>query len=174
MLCTTASYEELKEATCFRERWRFRAREISHTLPVRHADEVARLGAWSPLGGHFRDDPRGTRWFLPCRELRPGCGNRRGLDSVGTVLGSTAEAGAPAGFLCKLPTLKQRRLKSVWEPLPSHHSMGRLFSLAHRRREGRATLMGLRRAVAGTAARGHSFLSLTDNMSSLLVCDRGR
>ena len=41
-------------------------------------------------------------------------------------------------------------------------------------KEGRATLMGLRRAVAGTAARGHSFLSLTDNMSSLLVCDRGR
>ena len=30
-------------------------------------------------------------------------------------------------------------------------------------KEGRATLMGLRRAVAGTAGRGRRFLSLTDN-----------
>ena len=34
--------------------------------------------------------------------------------------------------------------------------------------------MGLRRAVAGTAGHGHRFLSLTDNMSSLLAFDRGR
>ena len=48
---------ELKEATRFRERWRFRAREISHTLRVRHADGIARLGALSPLRGHSCDDP---------------------------------------------------------------------------------------------------------------------
>ena len=34
--------------------------------------------------------------------------------------------------------------------------------------------MGLRRAVAGTAGHGYRFLSLTDNMSSLLAFDRGR
>ena len=51
MQCTTAFFGGLKEATRFRERWRFRAREISHTLPVRHADEVTRLG------GHSRDEP---------------------------------------------------------------------------------------------------------------------
>ena len=49
--CTTATFEEVKEATCFPERWRFRTREIPHTLPVRHAGEVVRLGALSPLGG---------------------------------------------------------------------------------------------------------------------------
>ena len=38
--CTTAPIEELKEATRFRERWRIRTREISRTLPVRHAGEV--------------------------------------------------------------------------------------------------------------------------------------
>ena len=53
---TTATSEELKEATRFRERWRFRTREISHTLPVRHADEVTRLGALSPLGSHSRNE----------------------------------------------------------------------------------------------------------------------
>ena len=42
---------------CFRERWRFRAREIYQTLPVRHADEVAHLRPLSPLGGHSLDDP---------------------------------------------------------------------------------------------------------------------
>ena len=36
-------------------------------------------------------------------------------------------------------------------------------------KEGRAALMGSRRAVAGTAGHGHRFLSLTDNMSSLLA-----
>ena len=41
-------------------------------------------------------------------------------------------------------------------------------------KEGRATLMCLRRAVAGAAGHGHRFLSLTDNMSSLLAFDRGR
>ena len=41
-------------------------------------------------------------------------------------------------------------------------------------KEGRATLMGLRRAVAGTAGHGHRFLSFTDNMSGLLAFDRGR
>ena len=41
-------------------------------------------------------------------------------------------------------------------------------------KEGRAALMGLRRAVAGTAGHGHRFLSLADNMSSLLAFDRGR
>ena len=54
--CTTSTFEELKDSTRFRERWRFRARETSHTLPVRHANEVARLGALTPLGGHSRDD----------------------------------------------------------------------------------------------------------------------
>ena len=41
-------------------------------------------------------------------------------------------------------------------------------------KEGRAALMGLRRAVAGTTGHSHRFLSLTDNMTSLLAFDRGR
>ena len=41
-------------------------------------------------------------------------------------------------------------------------------------KEGRATLMGLHRAVAGSAGHGHRFRPLTDNMSSLLAFDRGR
>ena len=41
-------------------------------------------------------------------------------------------------------------------------------------KEGRAALMGLRRAVAGTAGHGHRFLSFTDNMNSLLAFDRSR
>ena len=55
--CTTASFEELKEATRFHERWRFRTREVSRTLSVRYVDEIARLGSSSPLGGHSRDGP---------------------------------------------------------------------------------------------------------------------
>ena len=34
-------------------------------------------------------------------------------------------------------------------------------------KEGRAALVGLRRAVAGSAGHGHRFLSLTDNMSTI-------
>ena len=45
-------------ATRFRERWRFRTRAISHILPFRHADGVARLGALSPIGGHSCDEPK--------------------------------------------------------------------------------------------------------------------
>ena len=35
-------------------------RETSHTLPGRHADGTARLGALSPHGGHSCEDPKGT------------------------------------------------------------------------------------------------------------------
>ena len=48
------------------------------------------------------------------------------------------------------------------------------FKEAIHMKEGRAALMGSRRAVAGTAGQGHRFLSLTDNMRSLLAFDRGR
>ena len=55
--CTTASFEELKEATRCRERWRFRTREVSRTLQVLHVEEIARLGTLSPLGGHSCHGP---------------------------------------------------------------------------------------------------------------------
>ena len=41
-------------------------------------------------------------------------------------------------------------------------------------KEGRAALLSLRCAVAGTAGHGHRFLSRTDNMSNVLAFDRGR
>ena len=112
--CTTATFEELKKATCFREPWRSRTREIPHTFPVRRADGVVRLGALSPLGGHSCDNPEeqdgsclsGTSAYLQVSK-----GSRLGM-----VIGSTVKACAPAGLLCELPALKQRRLKSVWEP----------------------------------------------------------
>ena len=97
-LCTTASYEELKDATCFRERWRFRARDLSYLAGSPRRRSCPSWGL-EPSWRSFSRRPRGTRWFLPCRELRPGCGFRRGLDSVGTVPDSTVKACAPAGLL---------------------------------------------------------------------------
>ena len=51
-------FQRASGATRFRERWRFRTRAISHILPVRHADGVARLGALSLIGGHSCDEPK--------------------------------------------------------------------------------------------------------------------
>ena len=99
--------------TCFRERWRFRTREIPHTLPVRHADEVVRLGALSPLGGHSRDNPEEQDSSCLARIFGRTFPKRSRL---GMVIGTTVKACAPAGLLCELPAPKQRRLKSVWEP----------------------------------------------------------
>ena len=103
--CTTASFKELKEATRFRERWRFRTREIPHTLPIRHADEVARLGALSPLGGHSRDDPEEQEDSCPIS----GFGRAANFQEVMTAYGSWLDRQG------ELPALKQWRSKSAWE-----------------------------------------------------------
>ena len=78
-----------------------------------HADEVARLGALSLLEVILATTQRNK---MVLALLGASGGFRRGLDSVGPVPGSTAKACAPAGLLCELPALKQRRLKSAWEP----------------------------------------------------------
>ena len=70
-----------------------------------------------------------------------------------------------------------RRLPTAWRDPSRWHTVieGNFkFREAIHMKEGRATIMGLRRAVAGTAGHGHRFLSLTDNMSSLLAFERGR
>ena len=62
--CTTSSFVDL-EATRFRKRWRLRVREISHTLPGRHADGVARLGALNLVKTTPQKDP-----FSQCKSLQ--------------------------------------------------------------------------------------------------------
>ena len=58
--CTTASFKELKEATRFRERWRFRTREFPHTLPIRHRGCPSRSleSSWRPFSCEFRRKDR--------------------------------------------------------------------------------------------------------------------
>ena len=70
-----------------------------------------------------------------------------------------------------------RRLPATWNNPSRWHTVieGNFkFKEAVHMKEGRAALMGLRRAAAVTAGHGHRFQSLTDNMSSLLAFDRGR
>ena len=173
---TTASFKELKEATRFRERWRFRAREISHTLPVRHADGIARLGALSPLGGHSCDDPKEQDVSYQVAKF----GRAANFEDVSSRYGAWLHSQG-------LPLPKQWRLRSVWgaiRRLPlawSDNSRWHTivegnfkFREAIPMKEGCAALMCLRRAVAGTAGHCHRFLGLADNFCSLLAFDRGR
>ena len=175
--CTTASFKELKEATCFRERWRFRTREISRALPVRHADGIARLGALSILVTIQRNKMSliQSHTLAELQTLKK-C-------RLGTALGSTARACVPTELLDGLPVLKQcvaaiRRLPLAWcDPSRWHMIVEGNFKFreAIHVKEGRAALMGLRRSVAGTAVvHGHRFLILTDNMNRRLAFDRGR
>ena len=94
--CTTASFEELKEATRFRERWRFRTPEVSRTLPVRHVDEIARLGTLSLLGGHSRDGPE---MFLVLSQVLVELQISKRC-RLRVVCGSIARACVPAGLVC--------------------------------------------------------------------------
>ena len=178
--CTTTSFEELKEATRFRERWRFRTREVSRTLPVRYVDEVARLGTLSPLGGHSRDGPeeqdgsRSVAGFGRAADFEE-VSTRYGvwLDSQGLRTRRTSmRASSPKAIEVEECVGAIRRLPAAWGNPSRWHTIieGNFkFTEAIHMKEGRAALMGLRRAVAGTAGHGHRFLSLTDNMSSLLA-----
>ena len=169
----TASFKELKEATRFRERWRFRAREISHTLRVRHAAGVARLGALSPLGGHSCDDPK--EQDVSCQvanfgraknfeEVSTRCG--AWLDSQGLHTRRTSfRASSPEGMEVEECVGAIRRLPLAWSDPSRRYTIveGNFrFREAIHMKEDRAALMGLRRAVGGTAGHGHRFLSLTD------------
>ena len=183
--CTTASFEEFKEATRFRERWRFRVREISQTLPIRHADEVARFGALSPLGGYSREDPEEQESSYPTE----GFGRSANFEEVMTAYGSwldrqgartsrtSVRASNPKATEVEECVGATRRLPATSGNPSRWHTVieGNFkFKEAIHMKEDRAALMGLRRAVAGTAGHGHRFLSLRDNMSSLLAFDRGR
>ena len=183
--CSTASFEELEEATRFRERWLFRTREVSRTLPVRYVDEVARLGTLNPQGGHSRDGPeeqdgsRSVTGFGRAADIEEAwtrCGvwlECQGLRSRRTFV----RASSPKTIEVEECVWAIRRLRAAWGNPSRWHTIieGNFkFTEAIHMKEGRAALMGLRRAVAGTAGHGHRFLSFTDNMSSLLAFDRGR
>ena len=107
--CTMASLEGLKEATRFRERWRFQTQEISHTLSVRHANAVARLCALMEV--ILATTPRNKMVLALSRTLAELRVSKR--SRIGTVPCSTAKACALAGLLCELPAPKLRRLKSA-------------------------------------------------------------
>ena len=184
---TTASFLELKEATRFRERWRIRVREISHTSPVRHADGLARLGVLSSLGGHSCDDSK--EQDVSCHVAN--FGRAANFEEVSTWYGAWLDS---LGLRTRRTSMRASSPKAieVEECVASHSpssscmreeallagtrsskatsSSGKQFTW----KEGPAALMGLRRAVAGTAGHGHLFLTLTDNMSSLLAFHRGR
>ena len=127
--CTTASF---KEATRFRKRWRFRAREISHTLPVRHADGIACRGALSPLGGHSCDDPKEQ----DVSDQEANFGRAANFEEVSTRYGAWLDARAcvPEELLCGLPVLKAMEIEECGGQSPSSSCMVRPFSLAHDRR----------------------------------------
>ena len=168
--CTTAPFMELKEATRSRERWRFRA-QVSHTLQVRYADGIARLGASSPLGGHSCDDPKeqdvsyqvanfGRAANFEEESTRYGAwldsqGLRTRRTSVRASSPKAMEIEECVGAIRRLPLARS-------DPSRWHTIVEGNFQLkeAIRMKEGRAALMDLRRAVAGTAGHGHRFLSL--------------
>ena len=173
-------FQRASGATRFRERWRFRTRAISHTLPVRHADGVARLGDLSPIGCHSCDEPKERD--VSCQASNFGraadfedVSTRYGawLDSQGLRTRRTSvRASSPKVLEIEECVGAVRRLPLAWDD-PSRWLTiveGNFkFEGAIYMKEGRAALMGFRRAVAGTAGHGHRFLSLTDNMSSLLA-----
>ena len=136
-------------------------REISHTLPSRHADEVARLGALSPLGGHFSRRPRGTRWSLALsKSFGPAAdfeevSTRYGawLDSQGVRTRRTStRASSPKATEVEECVGAIRRLPTAWSDHSRWHTVieGNFnFKEAIHMKEGRATLMCLRRACRG-------------------------
>ena len=176
--CTTASFGELKEATRFLERWRFRTREISHTPPVRHADEVTRLGAVR-REPEQQDNSGPVVSFGRTADFEE-VSTRYGawLDSQGLRTWRTAmQASSPNAVEVEECTGAVRRLPKAWNDPALWHTVieGNFkFKEAVHMKEGRAALLSLRRAVAGTAGHGHRLLSLTDNMSCLLAFHRGR
>ena len=179
---TTASFEELKEATRFRERWRFRVREISQTLPVRHADEIARLGALSPLGGHSRDGVEEPESSQPTK----GFGRSANFEEVMTAYGSwpdrqgvrtnrtSVRASSPKAVEVEECVGVIRRLPATWNNPSRWHTVIKgdfKFKEAIHMKEGRAALMGLRRAVAATGW-ARSSLSEPHRQYEQLACLR--
>ena len=154
----------------------FRTREVSRTLPVRYVDEVARLGTLSPLGGHSRDNPeeqdgsRSVAVFGRAADFEE-VSTRYGvsLDSQGLRTRRTSmRASSPEAIEVEECVGAIRRLPAAWGNPSRWHTIieGNFkFTEAVHMKEGRAALMGLRRAGAGTTGHGHRFLSLTDNMS---------
>ena len=134
--CTTASFEELKVATRFRERWLFRTREISPTVPIRHADEVARLGALSPLGGYSRDDPEEQESAYPTW----GFGRSANFEEVMTAYGSwldrqgvrtsriSVRASSPEAKEVEECVGAIRRLPATWGNPSRWHTVSKLTS----------------------------------------------
>ena len=115
-----------------------------------------------------------------------GFGRLANFEEVMTAYGSwldrqgvrtTVRASSPKAMEVEEYVGAIRRLPATWNNPSRWHTVieGNFkFKEAIHMKEGRAALMGLRRAVAGTAGHGHRILSLTDNMSSLLAFDRGR
>ena len=95
---------------------------------------------------------------------------------LGTALGSTARvrASSPKAMEIQECAGVTRRLLLAWSDPSRWHTIVEGNFKFKEAIHMRAALMGLRRAVAGTAGHGHRFLSFTDNMSSLLFFDRVR
>ena len=100
------------------------------------------------------------------------------LDSQGLCTRRTSlRASSPEATEVEECVGASRRLPAAWSNSSRWHTViedNFKFREANHVKEGRATLLCVRRAVAGTAGHGHRFLSFTDNMSSLLAFDRGR
>ena len=156
--CTTASFEELKEATRFRERWRFRTREVSRTLPVRCVAEVAGLGTLSPLGGHSRDSPEEQ----DVSHSVAGFGRAADFEKVSTQYSvwldsqvlrtrrTYMRASSPKALEVEEGVVAIRRLPAAWGNPSRWHTIieGNFkFTEVIHIKEGRAALVGLRRPV---------------------------
>ena len=103
---------------------------IPHTLPVRHTDEIARLGALSPLGGHSHDDPEEQESSCPTS----GFGRAANFEEVMTAYGSWLDR---QGVRTSRTSLRASSPKAteveecVGGHSPSPYSMEQSFSLAH-------------------------------------------
>ena len=135
--CNPASFEELKEATRFRERWRFRTREVSRTLPVRYVDEVARLGTSSPLGCHSR---HGLEEQDLSRSVA-GFGRAAEFEEVSTRCGVWLDG---QGLRTRRTSMRASSPKATWEP----------FAVSLQR--GEALLAGTRSSKATSSSRRQS------------------
>ena len=156
--------------------------EISHTLPVRHADGIASLGALSPLGGHSCDDPKKQDVSYPVANF----GRAANFEEESTRYGAwldghclrirrtSIRASCPEAIEIEECVEAIRCLPLAWSDPSRWHTIVQ-GNFKFRSHEGRSRCSHgsppCRRWYGWTRPR---FLSLTDNMSCLLAFDRGR
>ena len=156
MLEAALPLDEIMEAGRVKERWRFRPGD-----PVDPVDLIADADVgWS--SGISADFARDRALLL---EAAPPVRQREVLDSrpPRRLIGNTLAGIAPLSDSILSPSKWRLVLRGGFWYAEAIHML-----------EGRTTLLPLKRASRSTALHGHKFLTIGDNMSSLLSFERGR